>query len=126
MNVYAKMEHFLVREWPRFTQQINERLDNIMSQITDFATATNNVLAKISSDVDSIGADITALNAQIAAFNNSPGTLSATDQAALDSISAAATALQNKADALVVPITVTPPATLTGTTSTSTPPTSSP
>lgn len=124
MNVYAKMEHFLVHEWPRFTQQINERLDNIMSQITDFATATNNVLAKISSDVDSIGVDIAALNAQIAAFNNSPGTLSATDQAALDSISAAATALQNKADALVVPATVTPPATLTGTTSTSTPPTS--
>ena len=85
-----------------------------MSAITDFASATQTILTKISSDLDSIGADITALNAQITAFNNSPGTLSATDQAALDSISQAATALQAKSDALVVPPAPTVPATLTG------------
>jgi hypothetical protein len=83
---------------------ILERLNQIMSAVTDFAAKVTPVLSKVSADLDSIQTDITALNAQITAFNNSPGTLSATDQAALDAIATSAAALQTKADAVVPPV----------------------
>lgn len=69
--------------------------------IATFAATVNANFAKIQ-------AGIAALDAQINAFNNSPGTLSANDQAALDAIVAASGNLAAAAAAPVVP--ATPPA----------------
>jgi hypothetical protein len=67
-----------------------------MSVITDFA-------AKVEANFAALKTAIAALDAQIVAFQNSPGTLSATDQAALDQIVADSAALVTQAG------TVTPP-----------------
>lgn len=79
---------------------ILEGVTNIMSQVSDFADKVNANFAQIT-------AGIAALDAQIVAFQNSPGTLSAADQASLDAIVAASATLATAAQA-VVP--VTPPA----------------
>jgi hypothetical protein len=64
--------------------------------IAAFAATVNANFAKIQ-------AGITNLDAQINAFNNSPGTLSAADQAQLDAIVASSGALATAAQAPVVP-----------------------
>jgi hypothetical protein len=81
----------------------------IMAGIADFATAQNAFNAELSSDLDAITTAIAALNAQIATLQNSPGTLSAADQATLDSLQAAGTALEAKADAVAGKTPPTPP-----------------
>ena len=81
-----------------------------MSQVTDFAAVVNTAFVKVNTDMDSIKTSIADLNAQIVAFQNSPGTLSAADQAALDGIQAASQLLVAKADAMVVVSPVPPPA----------------
>jgi len=75
---------------------INRGIEQLMSQISDFA-------AKVNANFASIKAGIASLDAQIQAFQNSPGTLSAADQAALDAIVASSTALATAANAAVVP-----------------------
>lgn len=74
--------------------------EQLMSQISDFA-------AKVNTNFASIKAGIASLDAQIQAFQNSPGTLSTADQAALDGIVAASATLATAANAIVPP---TPPA----------------
>ena len=76
-----------------------------MSQVSDFATVVNASFAKVNTDLDAITAGIANLDAMITAFQNSPGVLSASDQAALDGIQTASQALVARADAVVV----TPP-----------------
>lgn len=76
-----------------------------MSKITDWAANEQASLAAISSTLDGIVAGITALDTLITNLQNSPGTLSAPDQAALDAIQASSAALVTKAQAIVV----TPP-----------------
>ena len=76
-----------------------------MSAISDFATAVQASFDKVSADLDTIVTGIANLDSMITAFQNSPGTLSAADQAALDGIQTASQALVKKADAVVV----TPP-----------------
>ena len=78
----------------------------IMSQITDWAAQEQADLTAISTTLDGIVAGIAALDALITQFQSSPGTLSASDQAALDGIKAASAALVTKAGA----ISVAPPA----------------
>lgn len=78
-----------------------------MSQITDWAAKEQADLTDISSTLDGIASGVLALDALIVNFQNSPGTLSAEDQAALDGIVAASAALKTKAAA----ISVTPPGT---------------
>ena len=70
-----------------------------MSQITDFA-------AKVEVNFAATKAGIQALDDKITAFQNSPGTLSATDQAALDQIVTDSAALVSQTNAL--PPTVAP------------------
>lgn len=89
---------------------ILERLNKIMSAVTDFAAKAQAALDKTSADLDSIVTDIKTLNDKITALQNSPGTLSPADQAALDAIQASAAALQTKADGVVPPVLPTPPA----------------
>ena len=75
-----------------------------MSQVSDFAAKVQTAFDKVNADLDVITAGIAALDAAIVAFQNSPGTLSAADQAALDDIQAKSAALVAKADAVnVVP-----------------------
>lgn len=83
-----------------------------MSAVTDFTTAVQTSLAKVNADLDVISTGITALDAQIQALQNSPGTLTPADQSALDSISAASTALAAKADAVVPAVAPPVPAAL--------------
>lgn len=85
-----------------------------MSQITDFATQEGASLAGTSATLDSIASGIAALDALIVGFQNSPGTLSPADQAALDGIVAASAALASKASAIstaapATPVTAAPP-----------------
>jgi len=80
--------------------------NNIMSKITDWAAQEEVALTTISATLDSVVAGIAALDTLISNFQNSPGTLSSADQAALDGIQAASAALVTKAAA----ISVTPPA----------------
>lgn len=71
-----------------------------MSAITDWAAKEQADLTAISSTLDSITAGIQALDAKIVALQSSPGTLSASDQAALDDIEASSSALVAKAAAI--------------------------
>jgi hypothetical protein len=90
--------------------QARRNRDNLMSQITDWAAAEQADLTAISNTLTSLVAGIAALDAQIVAqivaFQNSPGTLSASDQAALTAIQTASAALVTQSAA----ISVTPPA----------------
>ncbi len=79
---------------------LTEGVNQLMSQITDFA-------AKVETSFASVKAGIKALNDKITAFQNSPGTLSPSDQAALDQIQADSAALANAANAVVPPVPAT-------------------
>ena len=76
-----------------------------MSQLTDWAAAEQADLTAISNTLDTIVAGVAALDTLITNFQNSPGTLSPSDQAALDAIQTASKALVTKSAAIVV----TPP-----------------
>ena len=76
-----------------------------MSKVTDFAAAVQTAFDAVNADLTKIKDGIAALDALIVAFQNSPGTLSAEDQAALDKIQAESAALVATADA----VDVTPP-----------------
>ena len=82
----------------------------IMSAITDWAAQEQADLAAISTTLDNIVTGIAALDKLITDFQNSPGTLSAADQAALDAIKAASGALVSKAQAISVTPPTPPPA----------------
>ena len=79
---------------------------NVMSQITDWAAQEQVALTTISATLDSIVAGVANLDTLINNFQNSPGTLSPADQAALDACQKASNDLVAKAAA----ISVTPPA----------------
>ena len=61
-----------------------EKEHHIMSQITDWAEQEQADLTAVSATLDTVVAGVTALDKLITDFQNSPGTLSAADQAALD------------------------------------------
>lgn len=86
-------------------EQLAQKIHILMSAVTDFAATVQKNFDALSADIDSIQAGITNLDTLIQGFQNSPGTLSAADQAALDAISANSAALVTKANA----INVTPP-----------------
>jgi hypothetical protein len=70
------------------------------SVITDWADAEGVKLSGISTTLDGIAAGVLALDKMITDFQNSPGTLSAADQAALDAIQSASNDLAAKASAI--------------------------
>ena len=83
-----------------------QKEQEFMSQISDRAAALKADEDAISANLDSIVAGIAALDALITNFQNSPGTLSPSDQSALDGIQAASTALVAKSAA----VSTVPPA----------------
>jgi len=72
----------------------------IMSAISDYATAQNAKLDAIGASVDGIVQDVAFLKAKIEALQNSTGTVSAEDQALLDSLQNRIGTLADKAKAL--------------------------
>ena len=81
--------------------------------IQAFATAEAAILNSLSAALTNLANGIIALDAMITAFQNSPGTLSSSDQAALNAISAQSTALVTQANAISTaapnaPVPVTP------------------
>jgi hypothetical protein len=89
-------------------QDLQKMEERIMSQITDWAATEQASLDAISSTLDGIVTGIAALDALITQLQNSPGTLSAADQAALDAIQASSQALVAKSGAIAVTPPVTP------------------
>src|ERR1051325_10150823 len=65
-----------------------------LSQLSDQLTAVQGDLTAMKTDVATIAAGVKALDDLITSFQNSPGTLSPQDQAALDAIQAASTDLR--------------------------------
>ncbi len=77
-----------------------------LSQLHHTMSALSDQLAVVITNLTSIQTGITSLDAQIQAFQNSPGTLSAADQASLDAIVASSTSLATAANAVVAAPTV--------------------
>lgn len=100
-------------------QDLQQMKDNIMSAISDWAASEQANLTAIQTELTNISTAITALDAQIVALQNSPGTLSTSDQAALDNIQTASAALVTQAQA----INLTPPPAPAANVAASTPPT---
>ena len=82
-------------------QDLREMEKRIMSAITDWAATEQADLDGISATLDGIVTGVSALDALITSLQNSPGTLSASDQTALDAIQAASKAVVAKAAGIV-------------------------
>jgi hypothetical protein len=91
-------------------ESIANQQEHIMSQITDWAAKEEADLSAISTTLDGVVTGVAALDTLITQFQNSPGTLSAADQAALDSIAAASKALVAKSAAISTAAPGTAPA----------------
>ena len=76
-----------------------------MSQVTDYADREQADLTTIKNTLTGIASGVAALDTLITNFQNSPGTLTPADQAALDAIQVASQALVAQSAAIVV----TPP-----------------
>lgn len=87
---------------------INERLDKIMSAISDFAAKQQAHNDKINKAVDDIATQIKTMSDLIAKLQSSPGTITPEDQATLDALEAAAAATEAKVTAMDT-LTATPP-----------------
>ena len=84
----------------------NQRIGELMSQISDFAAKQTAHNQKVSDDLDAISTEIQKLNDALTAIQNSPGTLSPADQASLDAAQVSAQALEDKANGMAA---VSPP-----------------
>jgi hypothetical protein len=76
------------------------RIQRGRTALSDELAGTSANQAATSTALDVIATGVLALDALIVAFQNSPGTLSPGDQAALDGIFAASAALSTKASAI--------------------------
>ncbi len=74
--------------------------NKIMSAISDFATKQNAFNDRIDTAIADLQGDVKSLNDQIAALQASSGTVTPEDQALLDGITARASAVADKLDAL--------------------------
>lgn len=74
--------------------------DIIMASIAEYSAAVNASFDQISTSVDGVAADVTALKKKIDELQNSPGGITPADQALLDDIQAKAGALAAKVKTL--------------------------
>lgn len=93
--------------WVFFSKDVSKELaalakgqNAIMSVITDWAAKEQTDLTAIKTTLEGVVTGIQALDAKIVNLQNSPGTLSPADQAALDSIESASAALVAQAEAI--------------------------
>lgn len=90
-------------------RDLQETEKHIMSAITDWVTSEQASLTAIQNELSTIATGVATLDAMIIALQNSPGTLSASDQAALDSIQTVSATLLQQAQAInIVPPVATP------------------
>lgn len=82
-------------------RHITRGIKTIMTQISDFAAAQAQAIARIQTDITAIAAKLSTIN---------QATLSPEDQASLASSLAAVQGVANSLDALAAPTAVTPPA----------------
>lgn len=92
---------------PVTLETINHKLDTIMSAVSDYAAKVNAFLDTQGKDIDALTTELATLNSELSAIQTSPGTLSAEDQASLDSALARTSAITDRLTALSA---VTPPA----------------
>lgn len=100
-------------------RDLKETEQKIMSAIQQFADKQNAFNLAIGQAITGITGDIQGLNDKITALQNSPGTITAEDQATLDALEASGKALADKLSALdaltppVVPVDSGPPTSAT-------------
>lgn len=84
----------------------------IMEAIENFSASVNQAFDKLGLAVEGVSGDVAALKAEIEKLQTTPGTLTAEDQALLDSIQTRANDVANKLAALdaLTEQTPTPPA----------------
>lgn len=105
MPYESSEEWFRSRNSPATKQDLRELENKIMSAITAWAANDQAGLNAIGGNLNNIVTGIAALDALITQFQNSPGILSVSDQAALDGIQNAVKALVDQSAGIVV----TPP-----------------
>lgn len=71
-----------------------------MSKISEFGDTVNTRFDELGTAVDGVAADVEFLKKEIERLQNTPGPISAEDQATLDGIQARANALSDKVKAL--------------------------
>jgi hypothetical protein len=102
----------LTRSWlPATKSDLDQLEQKIMSAITDWADKEDADLSGIKDLLNSIATGVVALEKMITDFQNSPGTLSAADQARLDTIESATQQLRS----LAAGISTAPPSPNTNT-----------
>lgn len=102
-TVTIKLDPHLQRMLDRAVSAIPalfNKLEEMMSKISDYAAQTHANYTKLSQGLDDIKDDIKTLDDKIAAFNDSPGTLSTEDQKTLDDLQAESQAIVDKTTAL--------------------------
>jgi hypothetical protein len=99
----------LIKSWPHLaTKDDLKTMENkIMSAISEFAAKQAAFNDRIDAAVAGITGDIKTLNDLITTLQNTPGPISAEDQATLDALEAKGAAIAEKLEALDA---VTPPA----------------
>lgn len=105
-------------------RRIEQKVDKMSQQITDFAAAVNTAFTDIQTDIDGLGADldkvvsgVANLETLIAQLQNNPGPISPEDQNVLNTLQSAAQtlsanvkSLKSKADAIDTTAPVPTPA----------------
>lgn len=81
-------------------RSVSEQTGQIMSAISDFAAKVNTAFDAVGTAVDGVAGDVQFLKDEIAKLQNTPGPISAEDQATLDGLQARADALTSKVQAL--------------------------
>lgn len=90
--------------------RLAEMEKNIMSKISEFATAQNAHNDRQDAAVTDLQGDIQALNDKITELQNSPGGITPEDQALLDALQTRGEAISAKLEALAALTPPTPPA----------------
>jgi predicted nucleic acid-binding Zn-ribbon protein len=106
----VRMNHELIHEIRDDRKQITNKLDLIMSKISDFAVALNAFFDKQDTAITDLVADVKNLNDQITALQNSSGAITPEDQALLDGLQTRASGIADKLDALDAQTPPVPPA----------------
>lgn len=81
-------------------KRLEQKLDNIMSAISDFAAKVTAFNDRMDTAITDLQGDVKSLNDQITALQNSSGAITPEDQALLDGITARASSVADKLDAL--------------------------
>lgn len=90
-------------------QQVNDKLTQIMSALSDYTQRVNTHLDKLDTGLAGLTTDIQELKTLIEKLQNSPGPITPEDQALLDALEARVKSAADKAAALDAETPPTPP-----------------